>query len=156
MKGVAVTTVRMEFDGAAAFHARTRRLYAALDAGAKRAANKGAQEYQRAIARQLRKRTHPLGTPTNSPPGQPPALVTGHMMRSTRLKPARAIRAHVYEAAAGPTAVQSRIHELGGWTGAGHRTYLPPRPYVGPARREATPRVRQIVRRELAAAVRAA
>lgn len=148
--------VRMELDGVESFHARMGRLYAALDAGARRAVNKGAQEYQKAIVRQLRLRTHPLGTPTPSAPGEPPALITGHMMRSVRLKAARTVSAHVYEAGAGPTAVQSGIQEKGGRTGAGHRTYLPPRPYVGPARREATPRVRQIVRRELVAAVRAA
>jgi phage gpG-like protein len=29
--------------------------------------------------------------------------------------------------------VYSRIQELGGWAGRGHRSHLPPRPYLKPA-----------------------
>ena len=63
----------------------------------------------------LRTFTHPRGTPTPSPPGGPPALVTGHLRRSWRTIPAHAgLRPDTCEASTGPTAVYSRIHELGG------------------------------------------
>jgi hypothetical protein len=39
----------------------------------------------------------------------------------------------VYETRVGPVdVVYSRIHELGGWTGRRHATYLPRRPYMAP------------------------
>lgn len=81
----------------------------------------------------LRRRAHPRGTPSPAPPGQPPAMVSGHLSASWTARPARRVRAYVVHGEAGPSAVQARIQELGGRTGAGHRTHLPPRPYLGPA-----------------------
>jgi hypothetical protein len=149
------TTVHVKVVGGRRLRAGLKRHIAALDAGLKRGVDKGAREYGRAIRENLRLKTHPVGTATPSAPGEPPALMTGHMMRSVKHRGARRLRAHVFMASTGPTAVQSRIQEKGGWTGASHRTYLPPRPYVGPAVRIATPKVREIIRREVSAALQA-
>lgn len=85
---------------------------------------------------ELRRFTHPAGTPTPSPKGQPPARVTGTLARSMRQEPmsgARQIGTHKYQVVVGPTIVYGRIHELGGWAGAGHKTFIPRRPYINPA-----------------------
>lgn len=78
--------------------------------------------------------SHPPGTPTPSPPGAPPSRVTGHLLGS--LSPTGPIDSGgSVTGRLGPTAVYARIQELGGVTGAGHRTRLPPRPYLRPAYR---------------------
>jgi hypothetical protein len=94
---------------------------------------------ERTGKRKLRTYTHPEGTPTTSPPGQPPALVTGNLRRSWRSTPARAGRKpHTVVAYSGPTAVYSRIQELGGQVrierrdGSVRVVTLPARPYVAP------------------------
>jgi hypothetical protein len=149
-----VATINVTVDGGRAFRANLASHRAAMDEGLRRGVDKGAREYGRVIRLNLRRLSHPPGTPTPSLPGQPPALVTGHLVRSVQHREARRIARLVWMAATGPTAVYSRIHEKGGWTGRNHATYLPPRPYVGPAVREATPRVREIIRREVAEAMR--
>jgi hypothetical protein len=104
-----------------------------------RATRRGMGVIEKRVKIYLRTYTHPEGTPTPSPPGGPPALVTGNLMRSWRSKGPRLGRAPYgligggkVEMEGGPTAVYSRIQELGGRTGAGHRTVLPKRPYVRP------------------------
>lgn len=108
------------------------------------ASREGINLVVRAVKRTLRTYTHPEGEPTNSPPGQPPALVTGNLMRSVKPRgPYMGKRPFQVVSEAGPTIVYGRIQELGGVTGKGHRTHLPPRPYQRPA----TNRVRRNVRR---------
>src|SRR5690606_33246710 len=83
---------------------------------------------------QLGKRSHPRGTPTPSPPGQPPAKISGHLRDHVITVPARQAGAHRWVAMAGPDGVvYARIQEKGGVTGRNHATTLPPRPYVLPA-----------------------
>jgi hypothetical protein len=85
---------------------------------------------------ELRRYSHPAGTPTPSPKGEPPARISGTLARSMRQEPAsgaRKIGTHKYQVVVGPTVVYGRIHELGGWAGPGHRTYIPRRPYINPA-----------------------
>lgn len=113
---------------------------AALAAG--EAADAMARVAHVAIREKLNLAGHAPGTPTPSPPGSPPARITGRLDESVRVtqrhrEPGRA-EDHV-----APTAVYARIQELGGWTGAGHQTYLPPRPYVRPAVEAARPRLRR-------------
>lgn len=81
----------------------------------------------------LRAFSHPAGTPTPSPRGGPPALVTGNLIRSWRNEPVRTgARPWTVEVGGGPTAVYSRIQELSGQAGRGHLVHIPARPYVRP------------------------
>lgn len=111
--------------------------YEAMAARIDRAAFTGVRDavgiLHRAIATELTRTSHPLGTPTPAPPGSPPSLVTGHLRRSIVNLSTRRLSKGVYEGGTGPTAVQARIQELGGFAGRGHRSHLPPRPYVRPA-----------------------
>lgn len=105
--------------------------------------NAGLRAVQAQAQANLSRKSHPPRTVTPSAPGEPPALISGAMARSfvaqrTRRGP------DIHEGRLAPTAVQSRIQELGGMTGAGHRTRLPPRPYFAPAIRDAAPKVRRI------------
>lgn len=89
---------------------------------------------------QLRKSSHQKGTLTPAPPGSPPSLITGNLMRSF------AMRGPVggdgrYTGMVGPTAVYSRIQELGGMCGRNRSVRLPARPYVQPGAEEAMPKV---------------
>lgn len=70
---------------------------------------------ERLVKTYLRTYTHQEGTPTPSPPGGPPALVSGNLRRSWRNIPPHAGRKPgTIEGGGGPTAVYSRIQELGG------------------------------------------
>ena len=84
---------------------------------------------------------HPRGTPTGSVPGSPPWRISGDLSRSVVVEPAT-LRGATWTGRIGPTSVYGRIQELGGWTGAGHRTYLPPRPHLKPAWMIVRPTVR--------------
>ncbi|WP_128381276.1 hypothetical protein [Streptomyces cavernae] len=113
---------------------------AALDQLALRvrtATRKGAKEALRLVHRrawaQLSRYYHPPNTPIPSPPGQPPARITGHLRGS--LSPTGPFpTAGGFGGRLGPTAVYSRIQELGGRAGRGHSVTLPPRPYMRPTR----------------------
>ena len=72
---------------------------------------------------------HPPGTKTPSPPGEPPGTITGRLANSVRRRGSLGTATASWSIKVGPTAVYSRIQELGGRTGKGHKTYLPPRPY---------------------------
>lgn len=97
------------------------------------ATQRGIYLVERNVKMYLRTFTHPFGTPTSSPPGGPPALVWGNLRRSWRNEPAReGHKPYTIEAEGGPTAVYSRIQELGGLAGRNHSARLPKRPYVRP------------------------
>jgi len=87
---------------------------------------------------------HPPGTPTPSPPGSPVGLISGHLRRGVNVDGPWQISLSEVEGSIGPTAVYARIQELGGFTGKGHRTYLPPRPYHQPTVDAMLPEIRQI------------
>jgi phage gpG-like protein len=72
------------------------------------------------------------GEHSASPPGAPPALVTGTLRRSVRVVGPVPKGATGWTVSIGPTAVYGRIQELGGTTGA-HGSQLPARPYVAPS-----------------------
>jgi phage gpG-like protein len=80
---------------------------------------------------ELSRKTHPLGTPTPSKPGEPPALITGALRGSVYPEPVTAggLRASVI---IGGHVIYARIHELGGMAGYEHKSHLPPRPYLRP------------------------
>lgn len=79
------------------------------------ATTRGVLLVERLTKQYLRTFTHPEGTPTPSPPGGPPALVTGQLRQSVKAIPAHPGRMpDTCEATVGPTKIYSRIQELGG------------------------------------------
>lgn len=112
------------------------------------AVNAMALAYQRRLVTvTLIEHTHPPGTKTNAPPGDPPALVTGTLRRSVVPELAKG-GGPVATASVAPHTVYARIQEYGGhiypvrkkylrWfeDGTYHfakHVYLPPRPYMRP------------------------
>lgn len=90
-------------------------------------------QIERNVKFYLRTFTHREGTPTPSPRGGPPALVTGNLVRSWRNeRPTTGPRPFTVVTRGGPTAVYARIHELSGQAGRGLQTHIPRRPYVRP------------------------
>ncbi len=85
---------------------------------------------------------HPPNTPTGSAPGTPPWRISGHLRDSVTVRRAAPTGPDSWEGQVGPTAIYGRIQELGGVTGAGHRTTLPPRPSLAPAWAIVRPSVR--------------
>jgi hypothetical protein len=93
----------------------------------------------------LTSRSHPAGTKTPSPPWTPPAMISGSLAKSVRVVgPTGGAEGYIHHKV-GPTGVYGRIHELGGVTGAGYRTKLPPRPSLLPAWRQVKQWVPRIV-----------
>lgn len=81
--------------------------------------------------------------PPASDPGTPPARRSGNLYDSVQqrlVELAGGFQERVY-----PSTVYARIHELSGWAGAGHRSFLPKRPYVGPAFAAYKPDYRQAI-----------
>lgn len=92
---------------------------------------------------ELSRYAHARGTPTPSPPGEPPARISGHLRGS--LSPTGPYPGGGgFTGELGPTAVYARIQELGGQAGRGHSVTLPPRPYMAPAVRAARNRLRTL------------
>jgi len=87
---------------------------------------------ERAVRSQLSKSSHPLGTPTPSAPGSPPAMISGRLRDSVTTKMTGNGTAVV-----GGTAPYSRIHQFGGYSGRNHATRTPARPYLEAAWDEA-------------------
>lgn len=101
------------------------------------ATRKGTRQAIRLVERRatvhLSRYYHPPNTPTPSPPGEPPARITGHLRGS--LSPTGPYpTGGGFGGKVGPTAVYSRIQELGGQAGRNHSVTLPPRPYMRPTR----------------------
>jgi hypothetical protein len=70
--------------------------------------------------------------PPAAPIGEPPAKRSGFLQDNvfiTELDSPSGIMERIY-----PSTVYARIHELSGWAGAAHRSFIPKRPYVEPAR----------------------
>lgn len=110
-----------------------------------RGTNAAAALVDKTTKAKLALKTHRRGEPTNSAPGEPPALVSGQLRRSVLIVPAEPMGATAWVARVGPTAVYARIQELGGQLGAnprhgmwrrGTEGSLPARPYLEPAVRE--------------------
>jgi phage gpG-like protein len=100
------------------------------------------------VVRQLVKRTHSRGTLTPSPPGQPPAKISGDLADSVRAEAPRSFGTYVWASKVGGHTVYWRIQGMGGVTGRNHATTLPPRPYLEPAMREGASRVSAAGQRE--------
>lgn len=120
--------------------------FALMIARTEAATPKAINDVLRVVTRQQRTLlilgSHPPGTKTGSPPGSPPWRISGHLRDSVTVRRALRLRLGRWEGQTGPTAVYGRIQELGGDTGRGHRTHLPPRPSLYPAWRIVHPTVR--------------
>jgi hypothetical protein len=81
--------------------------------------------------------------PPASDPGTPPAYRSGFLHDNVYQRTREL--AGGYQERVYPSTVYARIHELSGWAGAGHRSFLPKRPYVGPALDEYTPQFRGVM-----------
>lgn len=109
----------------------------------KNAAREGvadALHHVEAIMKALLSRTsHPPGTPTPSPPGSPPSLVTGNLRRSVQVDGPRQ-QGDSWVADVGPTAHYAMYQELG-------TRHLPARPFIAPAYAQAAPDLQDIIER---------
>ena len=102
-----------------------------LPGGALDAARRMGDAGQAIIKMNLSMTYHATGGP-GSPPGTPPAYVSGEL-RNSVVKTSESGPGPVAWVDIAPTTIYARIQELGGISGAGHRTHLLPRPYVRPA-----------------------
>jgi hypothetical protein len=119
----------------------------AEEQGGRAAAAAMAREAKDGIQATLNRRSHARGTPTPSPAGQPPARISGKLHDHILLVRPTQEGAYRWVAAAGPRdVVYARIQEKGGVAGRGHRSTLPPRPYVLPTVMElrASGRLREV------------
>lgn len=120
-------------EGVSEFGAALKAMTVAMDAATRAATATGAHLIEAQIKTELARSSHPKGTPTPSRPGQPPALVSGRLRNSVRVEGPTSLGTGTWQARIGPTAVYSRVQELGGDT---KRVVLPSRPYVQPAMTE--------------------
>lgn len=117
--------------GAGAFKSALNSLGRRMHQATKRAMADNLRESREYAELMLMRYSHPRGTPTPSRRGEPPAWITGHLHDSlSPTGPRDGAGGVTWQL--GPTAVYGRIQELGGVCGAGHRTVLPPRPYMRP------------------------
>lgn len=119
--------------GVAQLGAALELMAARLNAATRSATAQAAHLLEAEIKKTLTTSSHQRGTPTPSAPGEPPSLVTGMLRRSITVNGPHPLGLGTWEALTGPTAVYGRIQELGGVTGRGGATVLPPRPYVQPS-----------------------
>lgn len=110
---------------------RLRRLADRAEGPAGRAAAEAMAQKGRDLTRQkLSRRSHAPRTPTPAPAGQPPARVSGALQGSVTASPATG-GGGIWRAYQGPHGiVYAAIQNFGGRAGRGHKTVLPPRPYM--------------------------
>lgn len=134
---MADATIRAVIDKRRALNALDRIAYA-VEEFTPDAVDECVDQTRRDTAALLRRLRHAPGTPTPSLPGEPPAMISGALARSVDSTRAERVEIWTWSAQVGPTdpPIYGRIQELGGVTGRGHRTRLPPRPYLSKAVRE--------------------
>jgi hypothetical protein len=140
-----------------------------LHPAAERAVSRGLDEIQRSALVVLSRTSHEVGERTESPPGEPPAWVTGNLARSYEQHGPDWVTADVVEGTVGPTAIYARIQELGGDVYAinypqlgnpevgffGDHVYIPARPYVEPVVDGAREEIAHIWHEEISRALEA-
>lgn len=120
------------WEGAKEFQRAMDETIAKQAAAAREALALSAHEVEKQVKQQLTTTSHAKGEPTPSAPGEPPSLVSGKLRQSVTVDGPKTVGPNSWEAKVGPTMIYGRIQELGGDTGRGGATHLPPRPYVMP------------------------
>lgn len=103
-----------------------------LDEATRVAAVGGARLIETEAQRLLALRSHPRGTPTPSPPGAPPARISGDLLGSVHADTAAVGGGGSYSASVRSGLPYSWVQEHGGRVGRG--AVLPARPYIKSAR----------------------
>lgn len=135
--------VGVSIEGVDEFAAALDALQQRMHSATRKATKDGLTLLQRRAHGRLSRYYHPPGTRTPSPPGQPPARISGHLRGS--LSPTGPVpTGSGFTGQLGPTAVYSRIQELGGRAGRGHSVTLPPRPYLAPTVRDSRNDLRRL------------
>lgn len=109
---------------------------------------KAAHYLEAKIKEELSRSSHPPGTPTPSPPGSPPSLITGNLRRSIQVEGPQATGAASWSVSVGAESVYARVQELGGGP-----SRLPARPYMAPAFADALPAMGALIERAWAGAL---
>lgn len=121
----------IEVTGLAELRAKLTALPGKLDAATREAAVGGAKLMEVETQRLLGLRSHSRGTPTPSPPGAPPARISGDLRGSVQSGPPEG-GAGTYRVSVQSGLAYSWVQEYGGRVGRG--SVLPARPYVKPGR----------------------
>lgn len=106
---------------------------AQVEGATPRALEGGMTRLDRQARGNLIRLSHRRGTPTPSPPGQPPAKISGALRDSLTQTPPVPDGAGAWSAVLTPDIVYAAIQEFGGMAGRGHRSKIPARPYMRPA-----------------------
>jgi hypothetical protein len=130
----------------AALKAKQAKVQAVTPAALTRAAHRVEFEVKKLLGTS----SHRRGTPTPSPPGSPPSLITGNLRRPGQVGDVDGGGSR-WSVTVSSRLVYSRIQEFGGR--AGHSN-LPPRPYMGPGVAIATAGIGVDFRRAWAEALR--
>lgn len=143
--------VEVHLAGLAEFDASVDAMVAAVAAVTGPATAKAAHLVEDRVKRDLKRKAHKKGEPTNAAPGEPPATVTGTLARSEQVEGPEEVGFGHYVAAVGPTVIYGRIQELGGTAGRGAK--LPARPSLFPAVEASEADIRAIAEAEWAKAL---
>jgi hypothetical protein len=126
----------IEVFGAGAVDARLAALLPAIDVAARTATHEAGYIVERRAHQLLNERRHARGTPTPSPPGSPPARISGALGDSLRTADPQSEGVGRWVVDVAPDTPYAAIQETGGTAGRHHATVLPPRPYMRPAAEE--------------------
>lgn len=118
----------IEVSGLTRLRAQIAELPGKLDVATREAALGGARLMGVETQRLLNLRSHPRGTPTPSPPGAPPARISGDLSNSVHVDPAPEGAGGTYRARVQSGLDYSWVQEYGG--SVGHGATLPARPYI--------------------------
>lgn len=81
----------------------------------------------------LSRYSHARGTPTPSPPGEPPAQISGDLHDNWESTPPVSSGAGTWTCTLRPTMAYAAVQEFGGPSGRGGKTVLRARPFLRPA-----------------------